>query len=145
LCEGIVIRQGGEEDLARVAEIQRRSPEASQWEPRDYLAHDFRVAERGGRVEGFSVARRLLPDESELLNLAVDPDCRRRGVGTALARDLYARHPGCVYLEVRESNEAARKFYKTLGFKELAVRPHYYQNPAEGAVVMRLRSCYCHK
>ncbi len=143
--EAVAVRQGGEEDLPRVMEIQRGSPEAGQWEPRDYLAHDFRVAECQGRVEGFSVTRRLSAAESELLNLAVAPECRRRGVATTLLGDLRSRHHGSVFLEVRESNRGAREFYKRIGFKELGFRAGYYQNPPEGAVVMRLRSCYCHK
>lgn len=141
----VAVRQGGPEDLQRVAEIQALSPEASDWEVRDYLDYDFRVALCAGVVVAFSVARRVSSDESELLNLAVDPEHRRKGVATALLRDFRRRHPASVFLEVRESNTAARMFYKSLGFLELGKRQGYYQDPPEGAVVMGIRSCYCHR
>jgi [ribosomal protein S18]-alanine N-acetyltransferase len=144
LCDAVLVRQGGADDLERVAEIQNRSSEAAGWNVSDYLGYDFRVVERRGRVLGFSVARRVAADESELLNLAVDPGHRREGLGAALLRDLCERLQGTVYLEVRESNTAAREFYQVLGFKEVSRRSEYYRNPPESAVVMSLRSCYCH-
>ncbi|HWQ53818.1 MAG TPA: ribosomal protein S18-alanine N-acetyltransferase [Bryobacteraceae bacterium] len=143
--DSVAVRQGGPEDLERVAEIQALSPEASGWEVRNYLDHDFRVAVCGGIVAAFSVARRVSSDESELLNLAVDPGHRRKGLGTALLQDLRQRHPGAVFLEVRESNSAARMLYKSFGFRDLGRRPGYYQDPPEAAVVMGIRSCYCHR
>lgn len=140
MCDAVAIRPGRREDLARVAEIQAASSEAARWDVEDYLAHDFRVADRGGAVLGFCVARRVAEDESELLNLAVDPARRREGVATALLRDLAERHPGAVFLEVRAGNAAALSLYKNFSFQEVAVRAGYYQNPPEAAVVMCLRS-----
>ncbi len=141
----MLVRQGTPDDLEAVKEIQSGSPEASDWDVRDYLAYDFRVLEFSGRLAGFSVARRTAEDESELLNLAVAPGMRRRGFGNALLRDLAARHRGTVYLEVRESNTAAREFYKCFGFQIVTSRAGYYREPPEAAVVMKFRSCYCHR
>jgi ribosomal-protein-alanine N-acetyltransferase len=137
----LTIRRGDAGDLAVVARIQESSPEASQWEPRDYLAHDFAVAVCDDRVAGFAVARRVANAESEILNLAVDPAFRRRGIGRMLVDEIRLRHPGDIFLEVRESNQAARGFYERLGFQMVTVRPGYYERSREGAIVMKFHSC----
>ena len=66
---------------------------------------------------------------------------RRRGIGRHLLGDLLARHAGEFFLEVRESNFAARRFYEYAGFQEIAKRLQYYTNPIEAAIVMKLFSC----
>jgi ribosomal-protein-alanine N-acetyltransferase len=139
------VRPGTPEDLDRVAAIQACSPEVARWNVRDYLDHDFRVVECSRTVAGFAVARSVASDESELLNLAVAPEFRRRGLATLLLDDLAMRHPGDIFLEVRESNKAALSFYQAFGFETLGRRPEYYLDPPEGAVVMKYRSCYCHR
>jgi ribosomal-protein-alanine N-acetyltransferase len=131
------IRAAGERDLVGIAEIQAAAPEASQWNPGDYLGYDCRVAEQAGRVVGFLVSRRLAGGESEILNLAVAPDARRQGIGRQLWAAYLAGNPGEVFLEVRESNEAARRFYERLGFELVTKRLQYYSNPAESAIVMK--------
>ena len=136
----IELRPGGGDDLALIAQIQAASPEASQWDVPEYLEYDLMVAACDGRVAGFAVARRLVQGESELLNLAVDPAFRRRGVGRRLVEALTAGHPGVLWLEVRESNLGARKFYKSLGFCEAGCRPGYYADASEGAIVMNVHS-----
>ena len=103
-----VVRRMEPRDLPAVARIQATCPEASQWMPLDYLAHAAVVATEKGRVAGFAVARQVAPDEYEILNMAVDPAVRRRGVGRTLLATLL-RLPGQIlYLEVRASNTAAR-------------------------------------
>ncbi len=139
-CSG-VIRRGGPGDLAEVAVIQAASPEAAQWDAADYLRYDFRVSVCGIRVAGFLVSRTLAEGETELLNLAVAPEFRRQGVARKLVESLLAESPGVVYLEVRESNRAARKFYNHMGFQEVSSRPGYYQAPPEAAIVMKFHSC----
>jgi len=136
----IELRPGGADDLASIAQIQAASPEASQWDVADYLKYDLRVAVCAGRVAGFAVARRVAQDESELLNLAVDPAFRRRGVGRRLVAALASEHPGTLWLEVRESNFRARKLYKSLGFCEAGCRPGYYSDSSERAIVMNVHS-----
>jgi len=139
-CSG-VIRCGAPGDLAEVAAIQAASPEAAQWDVSDYLRYDFRVSLREIRVAGFLVSRTLVEGETELLNLAVAPEFRRQGVARKLVESLLAEAPGVVYLEVRESNRAARKFYNRMGFQEVSSRPGYYQAPPEPAIVMKFHSC----
>jgi ribosomal-protein-alanine N-acetyltransferase len=136
-----VIRRGGPPDLAEVALIQTASPEAAQWNAADYLQYDFRVSVCRIRVAGFLVSRALTEGETELLNLAVAPEFRRRGVARMLVESLLAESPGVVYLEVRESNWAARKFYNRMGFQEVSSRLGYYQAAPEAAIVMKFHSC----
>src|ERR1700683_2984073 len=126
-----LIRPGAAADLADVAAIQAASPEAAQWPPEDYLGFDFRVCVLDNRVAGFAVSRATGPDERELLNLAVAPEFRRRGVGAELVGLLQTGPGVCVFLEVRESNHGARGFYKRLGFQEVGIRYGYYSSPPE--------------
>jgi ribosomal-protein-alanine N-acetyltransferase len=137
----LFIRPGAAADLADVAAIQAASPEAAQWPPQDYLGFDFRVCILDDRIAGFAVSRITGPDERELLNLAVAPEFRRRGAGAGLVRSIATGTAVSVFLEVRECNRAARVFYRTLGFQEVGVRPQYYAEPPESAIVMKFHSC----
>jgi len=127
-------------DLAAIAAIQAASPEASQWNPADYLKHDCRVAEVKGCVAGFLVIREVGPDEREILNLAVDPAERRTGIARGLLADALASAPGSWFLEVRASNAAAIQLYESAGFQIAGRRSGYYREPAEEAIVMRFFS-----
>ena len=136
----MTLRPGGENDLEDVARIQAAAPEAAEWDVRGYLEYDFVVAVWDERVAGFAVARQVADGESELLNLAVDPAYRRRGIGRRLVSHLKARYPGTLWLEVRESNLSARKLYESLGFGEVSRRSGYYIASGEGAIVMNFHS-----
>ena len=137
----MVIRAASEQDLPAIADIQSAAPEASQWNPRDYLAYECRVAEDGSAVVGFIVARPVAGREWEILNLAVAPGARRLGIGRQLLGELLARHAGEFFLEVRESNAPARRFYEYAGFRAITKRLQYYRDPMEAAIVMKLFSC----
>jgi ribosomal-protein-alanine N-acetyltransferase len=126
--------------LDHLARIQGASPEAAQWKVREYLEHHTVVAVCGDQIAGFAVARRLAEGESELLNLAVDPLYRRRGIARRLLSQLTSGHPGTLWLEVRESNNGARKLYKSLGFSEVSRRTGYYPDSHESAIVMNVHS-----
>lgn len=133
-----MIRPGRPADLEAIVAIQQASPEAARWNPLDYFLYDLLVSEVAGRVTGFVVWRVTAPGEVEILNLAVSPEMRRQGTGRALlgaALDPRAE----VFLEVRTSNQVARKFYTRLGFREVGTRPNYYHSPREDAVVMKLQ------
>ena len=81
-------------------------------------------------------------DEGEILNLAVVPAGRRRGLGHALVHrileTLASRGARAIYLEVRESNAPARRLYAAHGFREVGRRKQYYRRPIEDAIVLRL-------
>ena len=139
------VRRMQTQDLPAVAHIQAACPEAAQWEPREYLEQASVVVTEHGHVAGFAVARKVAPDELEILNLAVEPAFRLRGAGRALLRALLNVPVRVLFLEVRASNEAARKLYASAGFQELGVRKGYYPDrsrpggPTEDAIVMKMQ------
>jgi ribosomal-protein-alanine N-acetyltransferase len=93
-----------------------------------------------GRVIGYVIGW-FVVDEGELANLAVAPGDRRQGTGRALLHamiaDAMARGTKELYLEVRESNAAARRLYHSLEFEEVGRRKAYYRSPAEDALILR--------
>lgn len=135
------VRRAGPRDLESIAAIQAASPEAAQWEPASYLEHRCFVAVAGGDVVGFIVLRELAVDEYEILNLAVVPGRRRNGVGKMLIIHVLNGLQATVYLEVRESNQTARRFYESIGFSTHRIRKSYYSKPTEAAIEMRFQSC----
>ncbi len=135
-----------EEDvpLGEIMEIERSSFKVP-WTEEDFLTllgRDYAVtliAEEGGSVSGYGCAASAA-DEAEILNLAVDKEKRRRGIGrellTRLVKAVTDRGARRVYLEVRESNAGARALYTSFGFAEVGVRRNYYRLPAEDAILM---------
>jgi len=131
-------------DEADVRQILLLSPEAANWSSNSVsgasagpglgLASDSR-----GKVTGFLLARCLF-EEAEIFNVAVLPDERRHGVGTALLEkalsEFRMRGVARVFLEVRESNASAIAFYRQHGFVETGRRKGYYRAPDEAAVLM---------
>lgn len=101
------------------------------------------VAERDGQVLGYSVVI-VVQDEAELANIAVAEHARGEGIGRQLLSAVLeaARAEGVqsMYLEVRESNVAARSLYASLGFVSSGRRRGYYQEPDEDALVLVWRA-----
>ena len=102
----------------------------------------FLVAVESGRsdIAGYIVISTVI-DEAEVLNLAVAPSYRGIGLGgmlldAGLANAIEAG-AGSVFLEVRESNAAARALYASRGFGEISRRKRYYGKPVEDALVLR--------
>jgi ribosomal-protein-alanine N-acetyltransferase len=97
------------------------------------------VAERDGEVLGYSVVIQV-GDQAELANIAVTESARGQGVGARLLRALLdgAKTEGVqsMYLEVRESNAAARALYAAHGFTPAGRRRRYYRHPDEDALVL---------
>jgi [ribosomal protein S18]-alanine N-acetyltransferase len=101
----------------------------------------FQVAEGAdGEITGYVVAWYVL-DEGELANLAVAAARRRSGLGKvlldAMLTDARRRSISEVYLEVRESNVAARQLYAANHFVEVGRRRGYYRSPVEDALILR--------
>jgi len=106
----------------------------------DMGTQDRERQERGAApVLGFAILRQV-GDDGELLQIAVDRDARRSGVGDLLIADAigYADKNvfNSIFLEVRRSNEAAIGLYKKQGFKTLRIRKDYYERPVEDALIM---------
>ena len=98
------------------------------------------VAMDGERLAGYVGSQTVL-GESDMMNVAVDGDYRRQGVGKmlieTLVEHLKARGSHCLTLEVRDSNTPARNLYASLGFSQIGRRKNYYRNPREDALILR--------
>ena len=140
------IRSAVAADAAGLYAIERRafSDPWSEASFREALVSPWsfgRVAESGRGVSGYLIGRELA-GSGEVLNLAVAPEHRRRGIGGALLRAGLAafrrRKVDEVFLEVRESNVSAQALYAGHGFRPVGQRAAYYRNPREDALVLRL-------
>ena len=98
------------------------------------------VALDGERLAGY-VGSQTVMDESDMMNLAVHPDYRCQGIGSRLVDELIKELKKIgsqrLTLEVRVSNEPAKRLYDELGFSEIAVRKRYYSHPKEDALILR--------
>ncbi len=98
------------------------------------------VAEEDGVVAGY-VGSQTVMDESDMMNVAVHPDYRRKGIAEALVAEMVETlkkwESHCLSLEVRASNEPAKALYEKLGFTQVGLRKNYYRNPKEDALILR--------
>ncbi len=139
-------------DLDRVLAIAENLSQAPHWPQSAYLSvfnpesMPRRIAlvatgPQSDSILGFAVAS-LLPPQAELESIAVAPESQRLGLGQslfqALAAELKAAGVGEFVLEVRASNQPALAFYQSLGFAKAGLRPGYYADPIEDAVLMTL-------
>lgn len=144
----LLVREATDADIDPISTIENASfsdpwPKGG-FEPLLRAPHClFLVAEETpGTLSGYSVAR-WVEDEAELLNIAVADKQRGRGIGGKLLDYLMEslekkgiRH---IFLEVRDSNTAARELYRSRGFRELSRRTGYYRRPTEDAIVLAWR------
>lgn len=98
------------------------------------------VAMDGDVLCGY-VGSQTVMGETDMMNIAVHPDYRRRGIAESLIQALVIllKEAGshCLSLEVRASNEAAIALYTKQGFAQVGIRPNYYRNPRENALILR--------
>ena len=137
LAQQITVRPAQESDYAAVSSIQLLSREAAQWPLGDYSNYPLLVALCNDQIAGFCSWRQSLADEAEVLNLAVDPGFRRRGIASALLNRVCEAAKGVIFLEVSELNLPAISLYRTLGWQPAGVRPGYYSAGTVNAVVMK--------
>lgn len=135
-------------DLPQVLEIERISF-TTPWDINSFryeLGHKdtiLKVAVFDTKAIGYVCIRTIL-EMTHILNIAVLPEFRRRGIGSMLLRDalleLKCLSPDItiITLEVRESNTAAIKLYEKFGFKITGRRGGYYTKPREDAIIMAL-------
>ena len=145
-ARGPSFRRMREADLPRVMEIERAafSHPWSEELVRRELGHEFStvlLATEGpeGAVQGFAVVW-LVHDELHVLNVAVAPEARRRGLARAILDrvEVGGREQGArvAMLEVRRGNVPAIALYRSRGYREVGIRPRYYAEDGEDALVM---------
>lgn len=98
------------------------------------------VAVCGEQVVGYIGSQSSI-DETDVMNVAVHPDWRRRGIAEKLIAGLIdalkSRGSHALLLEVRASNSPAISLYEKLGFQQVGLRKNYYRNPKEDALILR--------
>lgn len=140
MAAAITVRKATAEDLEDLLQLQQQSlPQAAEWSPGALLEGlgGCLAAQINDRLVGFLLYRQIASAECEILNLAVNPALRRQGVASRLIEEFLRSAEGDLYLEVRESNQAARALYARWGFSEQGLRRGYYHRPVEDAVVMK--------
>jgi len=99
------------------------------------------VSEEDNVINGYCIVYFVL-DEAEIARIAVDSAMRKQGVGQELLRATcrvgMQKGIARILLDVRESNDSARRFYRAFGFEEDGIRKNFYQNPNEHAVLMSM-------
>lgn len=141
----ISIREMRETDLDRIMEIENKtfsppwSREAFLLELTKNLLAKYLVGIVNGDVAGYGGIW-LIIDEGHITNIAVDERYRGLGVGNKILEGLVQlcidRGLRAMTLEVRKSNEIAKSLYKKYGFKEYGIRPKYYADNNEDAIIM---------
>ena len=98
------------------------------------------VATEGEMVAGY-IGSQTVVGETDMMNVAVHPDFRRKGIAETLINtlvdNLKRMESHCLTLEVRASNAPAIGLYEKLGFSEIGRRKNYYRNPREDALILR--------
>jgi ribosomal protein S18 acetylase RimI-like enzyme len=138
------LRRATRADVQVLLEIESGSFPQPHWSSEDFFHYPCVVVEVDNRIVGFIVVRETFsgdekaPTEREILNIAIESRFRRLGLATLLLQNEL-RSDAVHFLEVRESNVAARALYAKFGFVEIGRREEYYGNPTETAIVMRLK------
>jgi [ribosomal protein S18]-alanine N-acetyltransferase len=145
----VIIRPATSADIPAMMALEKHAAMAAHWSRQQHeklfagsgIEQIALAIEDGGALQGFLIARGL-EREWEIENIAVAGPARRKGLGTRLLGEFLdlVRRQGTVsvFLEVRESNRAARALYEKWAFLENGRRKNYYRDPEEDAVIYRL-------
>lgn len=138
--KNIVIKKFAQEHLEDVCNIEKICF-ANPWSKQS-LAEEienensyFIVAEVDGKTAGY-MGLQIFSGEGYVTNVAVLPEYRGQGVAQSLITECMKNKMDFITLEVRESNAPARNLYTKMGFEKVGVRPAFYRNPDENAVIM---------
>ena len=141
----MIIRKMRLEDVSAIAKLEQIcfsdpwSEASIKSELNNPLSY-WLVADDNGTIAGYVGSQSVL-DSADMMNIAVAPEYRRRGVGRMLINNLisYLREQMVIalLLEVRVSNMAAISLYQKFGFQQVGRRPRYYHNPREDALIFR--------
>jgi len=134
-------------DMPEVLDIENRSFEFA-WTEEDFIRCLRQrncigmVAEHDERVVGFMIYE-LHKNRLHILNFAVHPDFRRRGVARGMIRKLIGKlspqRRNRILLEIRETNLAAQLFFRAAGFRAISVLRDFYEDTPEDAYLMQYR------
>ncbi|MEW6584223.1 MAG: ribosomal protein S18-alanine N-acetyltransferase [Nitrospirota bacterium] len=143
----LIIRDMQDDDIPSIMGIEETAF-SSPWPAEAFVGEIYKkyscskVAVFEGSIIGYICTSHHF-HEANILDLAVHPDHRRRGVATLLMNEAIKelKTKGCVflYLKVRVSNTGARKFYESFEFKVEGFRKKYYDDPEEDALMMMMR------
>ncbi len=139
-----IIRQMDKKDIEQVERIEKEIfsipwsahsfEDAAMTKENIYL-----VCECNGVIAGYCGLWTVL-GEGNITNMAVDKEYRKKGIGEALMKEMEKRgrqkDVDIFFLEVRQSNAAARRLYDKMGYKEIGTRKRFYERPVEDAIVM---------
>jgi ribosomal-protein-alanine N-acetyltransferase len=142
----VTIRSAVLDDVAALLAIEQEAASAAHWTREQYAglveSGIVLVAEERGNISGFVCAKTVAGDW-EIENMVVAKQGRRRGIGSGLLDELLRRvrndGSAAVWLEVRESNQPARRLYEKHAFCETGRRRRYYKDPVEDAVLYEFR------
>jgi len=148
MSPGLTIRKAGLTDVRAILAIEKESFPTpwSRWtfiaeltQPISYFLVIGPSPPSPWQLWGYIIFW-VVADEMHLLNLAVHPNQRRRGIARVLLeealRQSRAQGATVAWLEVRPSNTAARGLYESFGFKEVGRRPRYYEDTQEDAILL---------
>lgn len=141
----ILIREMEEKDVDGVLRIEELSF-TTPWSKEAFVLEittnklaKYVIVERDGHIVGYGGVW-LIIDEGHITNIAVEPQYRGQGIGNFLVEKLIdickERGITSLTLEVRKSNIVAQSLYKKYGFKECGIRPGYYSDTKEDAIIM---------
>jgi len=145
-AQELIIEKMGLDDISQILEIEKISF------PTPWHSYIFElelkkprtlqlVSKFGDQVTGYIISW-MMYDEIHILNVAVHPDFRRKGIARRLLSEVmeyfYPRGARSVILEVRMNNKAAQNLYESMGFRTLRIRKKYYTDTGEDAIVMYL-------
>lgn len=138
------IRPMEDRDISTVEQIEK-SIFSLPWSTKSFAdaantpENVYLVCECTGEIAGYCGMWTVL-GEGNITNIAVSPSYRRSGVAEALLKELERRarlkDVTVFFLEVRQSNEAAKRLYEKLGYSPIGVRKRFYEKPVEDAIVM---------
>jgi ribosomal-protein-alanine N-acetyltransferase len=152
----VQIRRATAVDIPALLSLEQLALTAAHWPEAQYEAalsaetpaRTVLIAEDESGMVGFIVGK-AAGGELEIENLAVAGSAQRKGVGISLVKELLnrARREGIqtVFLEVRESNVAARSLYEKQSFVDSGRRRRYYRDPEEDAIIYRLAVATLHQ
>jgi ribosomal-protein-alanine acetyltransferase len=130
------------DDVPAILAIEQQAASAAHWPAEEYVklvkAGVVLVAEQAGKLRGF-VCAKTIASEWEIENIVVATEFLRQGIADQLMRALIEQAENGaasrILLEVRESNQPARRLYQKHAFREVGRRRTYYNSPLEDAIL----------